>query len=241
VARRPLLASRPRRNKLVTPLTSPSFIARMKELDNKFVGMKAEMYGVADKVDPIDWESYERGITNKALFQQIKREYETMTFPEIKGEDLTKINADLDFAIEKASGAAVISKQEIPKLEAQLKEAQAEKKAIHTWTMEDYFRRYPGLEEQLREEYMNAEYLPSDAEERLESQDVNEARKAFRLGTELPLPDELPKRIGDLDFEAENKKVDALLERMFGGSKQFEAFRAAEKVKEAKKAKEHHH
>ena len=179
--------------------------------------------------------------TNKALFNQIKKEYESIVYPDVKGEDLTKINADLDFAIEKASGAAKISKEEIPKLQVQLKDAQSEKKAVHTWTMEDYFQKYPGLEEQLRVEYMNAEYLPSDAEERLEAQDINEARKAFKLGNEIQLPEDLPERIGDLDFQAEKQKVDALLERMFGGSKQFEAFRQAEKAKEEKKKHAAHH
>jgi hypothetical protein len=213
----------------------------MKELDNKFSGMRTEMFGVSDKIDPVDWSVYEKGISNKQLFAQIKKEYEDMKFPEVKGEDLTKINGDLDFAIEKASGAAVISREEIPRLEKQLKDAQAEKKSIHTWTFEDYCARYPGLEEQLREEYMRAEYLPSDAEERLEALDVNEARKAFKAGATIPLPDDLPTKVGDYDFQQERKRVDALLERMFGGSKQFEQHKAAEKAREAKLAKEHHH
>lgn len=213
----------------------------MKELDNKFSGMKTEMFGVPDKVEPIDWDSFEKGITNKALFQQIKKEYETLQYPDIKGEDLTKINADLDFAILKSSGAAAVSREEIPKLEAKLKDALAEKKAVHTWSLEDYYRRYPGLEEQMREEFMNADYLPTDAEDRLEAIDVNEARKQFRLGNDLELPEGLPTRVGDFDFAEETKKVDALLERMFGGSKQFEDYKTIQQAKAAKKAAEAHH
>lgn len=83
----------------MTPLTNPGFIARMKELDNKFSGMKTEMHGVPEKVDPIDWAVFEKSITNKAVFNQIKAEYENIVYPEIKGEDLTKINADLDFSV----------------------------------------------------------------------------------------------------------------------------------------------
>lgn len=223
-------------SKLVTPLTSPTFIARMKELDNKFSGMKAEMFGVSSEVAPIDWASYEKGINNKALFQAIKKEYETMVYPDVKGEDLTKINADIDSAIAKASVAAEISRAELPKLKQQLADAIAEKKSVHTWTMEDYFRRYPGLEEQLREEYMQAEYLPSEAEERLEAMDVNEARKALKLGQPIDLPEGLPTRVGDYSFVEEKQKVDAMLEKMFGGSKAFEAMKAAERAAEAKKA-----
>lgn len=223
-------------SKLVTPLTSPAFISRMKELDAKFASMKSEMFGVSDTVAPIDWEALEKGISNKALFAQIRKEYESITFPKIEGEDLTQINAALDASIERASAAAEISRAELPKLRAQLAEAQAEKHAVHNWTMDDYFRRYPGLEEQLREEYMRADYLPSDAEERMEQLDVQEALKALRTGAPFELPEGLPNRVGDLNFDEERKKIDAMLDKMFGGAKAYEELKAAERAAEAKKA-----
>jgi len=228
-------------NKLVTPLTNPQFINRMKEMETKFSSMKSEMFGVAPKVEGIDWKFWEENITDKALVASLKKEYESLTFEAAKGEDLSKINADLDFAIEKASGAAAISREELPKLQAQLAAAIKEKKDVHTWTAEDYFRAYPGLEQQLRDEYMNGEFLPSDAEERLEAQDVSEARKQFKAGAEITVPDDLPDRIGDFSIKAEQAKVDELLTRMFGGAKSFEAARAAERAADAKKAAAHHH
>lgn len=275
------------RNKLVTPLTNPQFINRMKEMETKFSSMKSEMFGVAPTVEPIDWKFWgprqhdarrnsrssstssndegvslterstsvvsiflssvlccvrpEEHITDKALVASLRKEYESLKFEAGKGEDLTKINADLDFAIQKASGAAAISREELPKLQAQLAAAIKEKKDVHNWTPEDYFRAYPGLEQQLRDEYMQGEFLPSEAEERLEAQDVNEARKQFKSGAEITVPDDLPDRIGDFSIKAEQAKVDELLTRMFGGSKSFEAARAAEKAAEAKKAAAHHH
>lgn len=223
-------------SKLVTPLTSPAFISRMKELDTKFGGMKTEMFGVADKVAPIDWAALEKGISNKALFAEIKKEYDNITFPKVEGEDLSEINAALDSSIERATVAAEISRAELPKLRQQLADAQAEKHAVHNWTMDDYFRRYPGLEEQLREEYMRADYLPSDAEERMEQLDVNEARKALRSGAPFELPEGLPNRVGDLNFDEERQKVDAMLDKMFGGAKAYEELKAAERAAETKKA-----
>ena len=220
----------------MTPLTNPAFIARMKELDQKFTSMKLEMAGVAPKVEPIDWASFEATIENKALVASLRKEYESMQFGEIQGEDLTKINADLDFAITKASGAAEISRAEIPKVKAALAAAIAEKSAVHGWTSEDYFARYPGLEEQMRADYMNADYLPTDAEERLEAQDYNEARKQFKSGAELVMPEDMATKVGDYDLNTEIAKVDALLEKMFGGSKAYDAVKAADKAAAAKKA-----
>lgn len=228
-------------NKLVTPLTNPAFIGRMKELDVKFTSMKSEMFGVAKTVDTIDWASYEKSIENKALVAQMKKEYENLKFAAPEGEDLTKINADIDFAIEKASTAAEISKAEIPKVKAQLARAIEEKRTIHNWSAEDYFARYPGLEEQLREEYMQGEFLPSEAEERLEAQDVNEARKQFKLGQPITVPEDMPDRVGDFSVKAEQKKVDDLLNRMFAGSKQYQQLKEAEAAAAKKRAAAHHH
>jgi len=243
VATRAFTTSQPRMdfgwNKLVTPLTNPNFISRMKELDQKFSSMKTEMFGVAPKVDDIDWKHYEATIGNKAQVAALRKEYESATFESAKGEDLTAINKALDFAIEKASGAAAISKEELPKLQAELQRAIAEKKAVHTWTAEDYYAAMPGLEQQLRDEYMRGEFLPSEAEERLEAQDVNEARKQFKAGAEITVPDDFPDRIGDYSIKEEAKKVDAMLERMFGGSKQYEQHKQAERAAEAKKAAAH--
>jgi hypothetical protein len=87
---------------------------------------------------------------------------------------------------------------------------------------------------------MEGEFLPTDAEERLEAQDVNEARKQFKSGAEIVVPDDFPDRVGDFSLKAEQAKVDELLNRMFGGAKQFEAHRAAEKAADAKKAAHAH-
>jgi len=116
----------------------------MKELETKFQSMKTEMFGVAPKVEDVDWKFWEAHIGNKAALAAMRKEYESLKFDEIKGEDLTKINADLDVAIEKASGAAAISKEELPRLQAALQAAIQEKKDVHNWTPEDYFARYPG-------------------------------------------------------------------------------------------------
>jgi len=223
-------------NKLVTPLTNPAFIARMKELDNKFQSMKTEIFGVPEKIEAVDWSSFEKQIQNKALFQQIKKEYETMTFPAVKGEDLSEINRALDTSIQKATVAAEISKQELPKLRALLQQAIQEKKDVHTWELDEYFRRYPGLEEQLREEYMNGEYLASDAEERLDALDIAEARKAFKTGAELPIPDGVPDQVGNYSAKDEAKQIESLLDKMYGGNAQYEALKRADKAAEAKRA-----
>ena len=41
----------------------------------------------------------EASIENKELVASLKKEYESMQFGDIKGEDLSKINADLDLSV----------------------------------------------------------------------------------------------------------------------------------------------
>lgn len=244
-ATRAFTTSKPRMDfgwsKLVTPLTNPAFISRMKELDAKFVSMKTDMHGVPAAVEPIDWAQWEESIDNKSLVASLRQEYESMKFDAVKGEDLTKINADLDFSLQKARGAAAISREELPKLQAELAAAIEEKRTVHSWTLEDFYKRYPGLEQQLRDEYMNGEFLLSEAEERLEAQDVNEARKQFKSGAEISMPDDLPDRVGDYSAKAEMAKVNALLDRMYGGSKQYEQWKVEQKAKDSKKVQAEHH
>jgi len=211
VASRALSTSQPRCDfgwqKLVTAQTHPSWINHFKEIDARFAAMKAQMFGVAPKVEEIDWAQWEATISNKAAVAALRKEYESTTFETSKGEDLTKVNAHLDGEIAGATRAASVAAEELPKAQAELARAIRDKKEVHNWTLEDYYKNIPGLEEQLREEYMNGEFLPSEAEQRLVDMDWNELRKQLRSGQELTLPEGLPDRIGNKSLKEEYAKV----------------------------------
>lgn len=151
--------------------------------------------------------------------------------------------------ITKATHASNISTEELPKARAELAAAIEEKKSVHTWTIEDYYRRYPGLEEQLRAEFMNGDYLLTDTQEKLEATDFAEVRKAFRAGLPLPLPDVHATHVGDLSIKGEYQKVEAMLDKMYSGLPLYEeqkiknraAMKKIEQMEKEQQENEHHH
>jgi len=224
-------------NKLVSPNTSPAFIARMQGIDAKFSGLRAESFGVAPTVEPIDWATWEKSITNKALVAQLKKEYESLKFDEGKAGDLTKQNASLDAQISKAKHAAQISRdEELPYLAKQLEKSKEEKSTVMGWYLLDYWARHPGADEQHRKEYMEGDFLVSDLEERMWEQDMAELRKQGRAGTLNPYEAHACTQLGNgadvgINFWARQQKV---LDKMFGDAPAYQKMKADERAKRAK-------
>jgi len=231
--------------KLQSPWTHPGFISRMKDLEAKFLAMRNELKGVPKTIEPIDWAYWEQNISTPGVVASIRKEYESLKFAKAKGQDLTAINSQLDNAINRTNENAELSKQELTKLRTTLDNAKKEKVAVHSWKYEDYVARYPGLNVQLRTEYMNGYQLPTDAEDRLGETDINQLRTQFKnnQNSALDLSEDIPKKVGDLDFETELKRVEELEKKMFGDNPLYQTYIAdvkAQEEKEKAKNAEHH-
>ena len=109
---------------------------------------------------------------------------------------------------------------------AELKAAEKEKAEIHEWHFHDYLRRYPGLAEQMRAEYMEGWQLPPESLERLTDSDVSELKRQVRNGGRLSSDEDIPTRVGDYDFEAELKKTEEFARKMLGDSPQLKDIQA---------------
>ena len=99
---------------------------------------------------------------------------------------------------------------------AELTAAQKEKRDIHGWHFHDYLRRYPGLAEQMRAEYMEGYQLPPESLERLTESDLSELKRQVKNGGRLSSDEEIPTRVGDYDYEEELKKTEELARKLFG-------------------------
>ena len=206
---------------LVTPYTSAEFVDRMKGIEQSLQAMKAELVGVPDKIEPISWSDWEQKIDDKAAVGEIKSSYEQLKFEAAKGTDVTELTAGLDKAISKTSESEKVIGELLTAYKAELAAAKKEKVDIHNWHFHDYLARYPGLAEQMREQYMQGYQLPSDAEDRLAESDVGEMRRQVKAGGRIVVDDELPTRIGDWDYEVEVKKVEELARKLYADSPRY--------------------
>ena len=214
------------RRHLQTPFGLPSLQGRLREMDAKLTALSGELFGVPESVPEIDWSEYD-DVQDKDAVQAIKRDYESKDYSAAGdgGDDnVSAMNATFELALQRTTENAKISEQEITRLKEELRQAKAEKSEVHNWTLEDYCRRYPGLAEQLRHEYMEGYTLPTDAMDRLAESDLGEARKAFQAGAPpAPMDPGLPTTVGTFDVAKEQARLDAQLKKMFGDSPEYEA------------------
>ena len=206
---------------LVTPYTSPEFVNRMKGIEQSLQAMKAELVGVPDKIDSINWSEWEQKIEDKTAVDQIKSSYENLKYETAKGTDVADITNQLDKAISKTGESEKVIGELVSSYKTELAAAKKEKVDIHTWHFHDYLNRYPGLAEQMREQYMQGYQLPSDAEDRLAESDVGEMRRQVKSGGRIVVDDELPTRIGSWDYEEEVKKTEELAKKLYGDSPRY--------------------
>jgi hypothetical protein len=184
----------------------------MKELESKFTTMRSELKGVPKSIESIDWAYWEKQISDKNLLSQIRKDYESLSFPKPKGQDLSNINNKLDAAIKRTGENAEISKAELSRLRQELKAAEEEKSSVNSWNFYDYLARYPGLDEQLRKEWEEGYQLPTTAEERLKETDINQLRTQFKNNQTLNVDlSEVDTKVGSFDSQAEIKKIEQLV------------------------------
>jgi cellulose biosynthesis protein BcsQ len=88
---------------------------------------------------------------------------------------------------------------------------------------------------------MNGYQLPTDAEDRLGETDINQLRTQFKnnQNSALDLSEDIPKKIGNFDYETELKRVEELEKKMFGDNPLYQNYIADLKAQEEKeKAKQ---
>jgi len=196
--------------KLVTVYTPSEVASAWRELEGKLAKMRNEVMSAPKSVEPIDWAAWSKQISTPGVVDELKAQYEKAlsSTVESKPDFLPEVNKNLDELIARAESSAKYSKAEIDKARNQLKEALQNKAKIHNASLEYFYARFPGLEEQLRDEFMNGIYASSETEERLAAADVNEIKKSLKTGSSVDLGAML-ENTGNYNLNEEFNKLEA--------------------------------
>lgn len=213
-------------NHLVTQYTSPSFITRMKQIDQQLAVLRAEADNAPKTIDAINWSEWEAKIEDKAQLKQIRQQYESFTPAVESNASGSEFLQQLDQAISASSKSQEIIAEELKRFKAELAEAKQDKIDVHNWTLLDYFARYPGLSEQIQHEYMEGYQLPTDAEDRLEEADLSEFQRALEKGQPIVIDPELPLNVGEMHINDELKKVEMVAQKVFGSTPVWKSIQA---------------
>ena len=114
-----------------------------------------------------------------------------------------------------SSGKALLSEL-LTGWRAELEEAKREKEEVHNWKFHDYLNRYPGLAEEVREEWMQGYQLPNDALERLAETDLRELTRQLKSGQPVQLEPDIPLKVGVVSYENELLQVEQLARKLLG-------------------------
>jgi len=171
-------------------------------MDTEVKAMKATAGQLSTTVPPIDWAHWRKTIQTPGLVDKLQKEYETQTFPEGAKIDLDVFNKYWEQRIKIAQEFAEEDRVYAGDLSKWKGELEEMKRTRWWWGNDEYLRRFPGLKEQLDEEYVNFPkyYRQKEAEEALDEMDPAEFRKALAEGREMPFPEGLGSKIGDLDL-----------------------------------------
>jgi hypothetical protein len=114
-----------------------------------------------------------------------------------------------------SAGKALVSEM-LTGWRAELEAAKREKEEVHSWKFHDYLNRYPGLAEEVREEWMQGYQLPNDALERLAETDLRELSRQLKSGQPVQLEPDIPLKVGEVSYEKELQQVEQNARKLLG-------------------------
>jgi len=216
---------------LVTPLTPKATVAEWSRREGEINQMVQASRSVPNTVEPIDWAYWEKEISSPGLVAEMKKEYESLSFPDIAA-DLTSLPA-VKAEHAEAVAQAKLGEDELKETDKVIKQVAKVKAEGLNWTMEQWYDALPGLEDQHKAEYENEEYLVSDAHLKLDAVDWAAASKEIAEGGE---PDVGPADayVGDMSTAEEVELVNQgkwSVGRLFAGKD--ERARIQERIEKA--------
>lgn len=189
---------------LITPLTPKAVVAEWSRREGEINQMIQAARSVPKTVQAIDWAHWEKEIASPGLVAEMKKEYESLSFPDVAADlsGLPAIKAEHAEAVAQAKLGETELK-ETDKVIASVAKVKAEGL---NWSMEQWYDALPGLEDQHKAEYENEEYLVSDSHLKLDSVDWAAASKEIAAGAE---PDIGPADayVGDMSTSEETDLV----------------------------------
>lgn len=207
--------------KLVTPLTPVSTVEEWTRRQAEINAKVKESRTLPHSVEAIDWEAWKSKIAAPGVVEEMKKEYEALQFPAVDPftEDAKGAIASIEAEVVAAKKSAVHGANEVKEADKAINMVKKLKVDGLEWTLEDWHKFMPGLEEQHKAEYEDEDYLVSDEQLKLEGLDWKAAAKEFSAtgNTDLGASDEF---VGDMNTSEEielAKKGSWSIARVFAG------------------------
>jgi len=205
--------------KHVDNFTPDGWIKKMRDLDAQFANLRMELKDVPKEIPLVEWKTWEEGIGDKNLVDQIKSEYENQHFETPQGLDLTQINASLDTKINQAKRSIPICEEAISELQSELIELKNDQKNVYHWTPIDFSRKIPGSGAQTNHEFMNGHFMLTPAEEEFMELDFSELQKQWEKSKgQIQAVSDLPLYAGYWSLDEEVNKAYERLEKLYSGT-----------------------
>lgn len=194
--------------KLVTPFTSKTWVEQMQNYEKDFGMKKVAASSLPATVEPIDWDAWRNEIDTEGLVDELKAEYEAMTFPTAQ-PDGSEITASQEAAmIAEAEADVRMATYELKAADKVLALMTKAKNEGQNWTHEQWEQYMPGYNAAFEAAYENEEYLPSPTSAKLHSTDFKDIIQRIKAGDktvaeELAVDDQ----IGDISMSEEQALI----------------------------------
>ena len=192
-------------SELITAYTPKENLDFFNTCERKLAQTITSANKVSKDMKTINWNDYAKKIKNKKVFNQIKKDYENHVFEKVPlssdGNNFNQYVTDFKSIHQEDS---IKRKKQIDEFKKELETVENDSKDFVNWTIQDIYKKYPGIEEQWREEYLLNRYFTTEDEEKLAATDLKTLFDAMKNGEEPDL--ELPNiQLGDISIKDEKK------------------------------------
>ena len=192
-------------DQLITSYTPKENLDFFASCERKLAQTITSANKVPEDIPTIDWKAYEGKIKDKSKFKQIKSSFEKHTFEDVPvHSDGAKFNNYVEDFKKIHEKDSQLRTEQINNFKKELAQVQNDQQDFVNWTIEDIYKKYPGIEDQWREEYLRNEYFSTEDEEKLATTDIKSLMSAIEQGEHVDV--DLPNiQLGQVDIAKEKK------------------------------------
>jgi hypothetical protein len=202
----------PNWRKLIHPRLQKSDAAKLASTDKLFREWEDTAMRVPSEVPTIDWAEWKKAIKTPGVVEELQKEYEANKVEDVSYDHLKPVFAKNEAAIAELKQLLPFLKNELQECDKHHKQLEHNKTASDNWTMDDWYKYYPGLEDYHREQGKVDLVLPTlDEKANREAGGLKELIAIMKTGEYIDtqiVTDELTKSrttMGDYDFVEEDK------------------------------------
>lgn len=189
--------------KLVGPQMDKEVVADCRSLDASITSRNALAESIPKKVEPIDWDHWRSVISAPGVVDAIKKEHDSIEYTNHTLAEVSDVLDENKRIVEEAKKKLPLYQHEIAAATAKVNEYTKAKAESDNWSLEQWYKFIPGIEEQFRTEAMNDEWALQDRVKAVEGVDLKEIINQIKEGKTPAMPEIAAETVGDLDPKEE--------------------------------------